>query len=135
MKKENNEFFAELDAQKSQAGKEHGGGCVFLAFYFILIYTVMVIAFWQLGNVTHQTNRGLSDLYQAQNLQDIRDALAEKFGSFSGVNVPSIDDITSDIKEDVTDAVTEKIKEEATQVFEDNKEQIIKEATNDIGPQ
>ena len=130
-------FFSELDEQQAANKKEHQGSCWVLASYFLFIYLAFVFFLWNVGRVTHQTNRELADLYQANNLTEIRDRLAERFAPFSWWHVPSAAEIKGNLTQDLSNTVqshvnnaTDQIKQQTEDVTNQASDLLQQQATD-----
>lgn len=99
--------------------------CLFVLGYFLFVYVSMVLAFWMFGQITHQSDRRLGQLHNAQNATEIRDALADEFGTPGWLTtvttppkLPTAEEIISEsatkIGDTITDTVTDAAKNAIT---------------------
>jgi len=94
-------------------GTDQNRNCLFVLGYFVFVYLAMVLAFWMFGQITHQSDRRLGELHNAQNAAEIRDALAAEFGTPSWLSavitppkLPTAEEIISDSAAKLGDTIT-----------------------------
>lgn len=119
----------ELPSEEIEHGTDQNRNCLFVLGYFVFVYAALVAAFWMFGLITHQADRRLTQLHEAQTAAEIRDALAAEFGSprwlagLSAPKIPTTEDIIENnakkIGESISNTVTNTVKDAVTTDIQD----------------
>lgn len=116
-------------------GGDQNKYCLIVVGYFIFIYLAMVASFWMMSSFTHQSDRTIDALRNAETPVEMRDQLVALFGApkWLKIDAPSLSDADQKMQEAVK-SMQQSATDAATKAVTDSVTSGIKEGVQSVNP-